>query len=115
VAGPVYTALIGPNVTPHFVSVTPYQHENVLRTVLDALEIPVHPGASAAAHPMTEFFAGYVTVTSPAPNSVSGMQVPVSATAPKPPQKIYQLQVWDKGTGRKLAESAPGTSAFRQT
>jgi len=115
VAGPVYTALIGPNVTPHFVSVTPYQHENVLRTVLDALEIPVHPGASAAAHPMTEFFTGYVTVTSPAPNSTGGIQVPVSATATEAAAKIYQLQVWDKGTGRKLAESAPGTSAFRQT
>ena len=115
VAGPVYTALIGPNVTPHFVSVTPYKHENALRTLLDALGISAHPGASAAAIPMTEFFAGHVTVTSPAPNSVTGRLVPISASATEANAKIYQLQVWDKGTGQKLAESAPGTSTFRQT
>lgn len=28
--------------------------------------------------------------------------------------QIYQIQVWDKGTGQKLAEAAPGTSIFKQ-
>jgi phosphatidylinositol-3-phosphatase len=115
IAGPVYTALIGPNVTPGFVSVTPYKHENSFRTLLDALAIPVHPGASATAIPMTEFFTGYVTVTSPLPASVTGTLVPVSATATEANSRIYQLQVWDRSTGQKLAESAPGTSTFQQT
>src|SRR5215469_15665938 len=64
-AGPVYTALIGPNVTPHTVSLAPYTHENSLRTILDALGIAAHPGGSATAAPMIDFFTGAVTVASP--------------------------------------------------
>src|SRR5262249_36578301 len=55
-AGPVYTALIGPNVIPGFASDTPYKHENAFRTILDSLQIPAHPGASATASPMSDFF-----------------------------------------------------------
>lgn len=115
IAGTVYTALVGPNVTPHFISNTPYKHENAFRTLLDALGIPVHPGASATANPMTEFFAGYVTVSSPMQDAVTSTQVPVRASAMEANANIYQLQVWDRGTGQKLAESAPGTSIFQQT
>jgi len=115
IAGTVYTALIGPNVTPHTISHTLYKHENTFRTVLDALGIAVHPGASASAVPMTEFFSGYVTVNSPAQNAITGTQVPVSALAIEASAQIYQIQVWDRATGQKLAESAPGTSTFQQT
>ena len=114
-AGLVYTALIGPNVAPHKVSNVPYKHENTLRTILDALTIPVHFGATANAAPMSDFFAGSVTVTSPAQNAVTSTQVPVSASATESSAQIYQIQVWDKSTGTKLAESAPGTSTFQQT
>jgi phosphatidylinositol-3-phosphatase len=113
-AGPVYTALIGPNVTPHTVSITPYTHENALRTILDALGIAAHPGGSATAAPMTEFFTGAVAVTSPAQNAVTGTQVLISASASES-TKIYQLQVWDNLSGQKLGESAPNTSTFSQT
>lgn len=114
IAGPVYTAVIGPNVTPHTVSNTLYHHENALRTLLDALGISTHPGASATAAPMKEFFSGYVTVTSPAQNAITGTQVAVIASATEANAQIYQLQVWDRTTGTKLAESAPGTSTFQQ-
>jgi phosphatidylinositol-3-phosphatase len=113
-AGPVYTTLIGPNVTPHTVSITPYTHENSLRTILDALGIAAHPGGSATAAPMTEFFTGAVAVTSPAQNAITGTQVLVSASASES-TKVYQLQVWDNLSGQRLGESAPNTSSFNQT
>ena len=112
--GPVYTTLIGPNVTPHTVSITPYSHENSLRTILDALGIAAHPGGAATAAPMTEFFTGAVAVTSPAQNAITGTQVLISASASES-TKVYQLQVWDNLSGQKLGESAPNTSSFNQT
>jgi adenine/guanine phosphoribosyltransferase-like PRPP-binding protein len=113
-AGQVYTALIGPTVTPHTVSLTPYAHENALRTILDALGITTYPGASATAAPMTDFFSGAITVSSPAQNAVTGTQVVVNATASEP-AKVYQLQVWDNLSGKMLAESSPNTSSINQT
>src|ERR1700739_2975521 len=113
-AGLIYTALIGPNVTPHSVSNAPYKHENTLRTILDALGISTHPGASATAAPMKDFFAGFVTVAAPLQNAVTSTQVLVNASATESGAQIYQIQVWDKGTGQKLAESAPGTSTIKQ-
>ena len=115
IAGAVYTAVIGPNVTPHSTSTTLYKHENTFRTILDALGIAAHPGASATAGPLADFFSGHVTVTSPAQNAITDTQVAVNASAAEPSAQIYQLQVWDSTTGVKLGESAPGTSAINQT
>ena len=115
VAGQVYTAVIGPNVTPNTVSHTSYKHENTLRTLLDALGITTTPGASAIAAPMKDFFSGYVTVASPAPNAITGPQVLINASAVETGIQIYQLQVWDNTTGQKLAESTPGSSTIYQT
>lgn len=116
VAGLVYTAIIGPNVTPRTVSRTPYKHQNLLRTMLDALGISTHPGASASASPMTDFFTtGSITVSSPAQNTVTGTQVQVIASATEPNAQIYQIQVWDHTTGTKLGQSVPGTSTINQT
>ncbi len=114
-AGLVYTAVIGPNVTPNTVSNTPYKHEHTLATLLDALGIATHPGASASVAPMKDFFSGYVTVISPAQNAVTGTQVLVNASATEAVAQIYQIQVWDKTTGQKLAESSPGSASFNQT
>jgi acid phosphatase len=52
----IYTAVIGPRVKPHFQSALPYRHENALRTILDALGVPVYPGASVTAADMSDFF-----------------------------------------------------------
>ena len=55
-SGIVYTAIIGPKVIPHYVSNIRYQHQNTLRTLLDALKITTYPGYSATASPMQDFF-----------------------------------------------------------
>ena len=52
----VYTAVIGPSVIPHTVSNMPYKHENTLRTMLDALQIPTPMGWAATAADMFDFF-----------------------------------------------------------
>ncbi|HWC18039.1 MAG TPA: alkaline phosphatase family protein, partial [Terriglobales bacterium] len=52
----VYTAVIGPKVKHGTVSSSFYKHENLLRTMLDALGISSYPGASAAASDMRDFF-----------------------------------------------------------
>lgn len=53
----VYTAVIGPTMTPHAVSRTLYKHENTLRTIFDALGLANYPGAAATASDMSDFFA----------------------------------------------------------
>jgi len=113
-AGLVYTAVIGPNVTPNTVSNNRYKHENTLAALLDALGITARPGASTGAAPMADFFSGSVVVTSPIQNAVLGTQVLVNASATESAAQIYQLQVWDKTSGQKLAESSPGSAIFNQ-
>jgi Tfp pilus assembly protein PilW len=54
--GSVYTGVIGPKVIPGTVSNVAYKHENLLRTMLDALGITTYPGWSASAAPMSDFF-----------------------------------------------------------
>lgn len=114
-AGRVYTAIIGPNVTPKTISTKAYQHQNTLRTILDALGLTIELGATANVTAMTDFFGGHVTITSPAPNAVTGAQVQVTASATESSAQIYQLQVWDDTTGKKLGESAPGTSTINES
>src|SRR5579864_7105566 len=114
-AGLVYTAVIGLNVIRNTVSRTPYKHENTLRTLLDALGITNHPGASANVSAMKDFFGGGVTVLSPVQNATTGPQVLVSASATEPSAQIYQIQVWDRTTGTKLGQSPANTSTINQT
>jgi acid phosphatase len=54
--GHVFTAVIGPSVVPHTMSNTRYSHQNILRTVLDALGVSAYPGAAATASDMSDFF-----------------------------------------------------------
>jgi len=86
----VYTALIGPKVSPHTVSSVLYHHENALRTMLDALGRKNYPGASATAADMSDFFEvnnskPEVSVTSPVNNSSVGSPVLVQASASPSP------------------------------
>jgi hypothetical protein len=86
----VYTALIGPKVTPHKVSRMSYKHENALRTMLDSLGIRSYPGASATASDMSDFFSTggikpHVIVSDPASGSTMSSPVPVQATASASP------------------------------
>jgi len=52
----VFTAVIGPNVKRGFQSNVWYQHENTLRTILDAFGVTLYPGASQTAADMADLF-----------------------------------------------------------
>jgi hypothetical protein len=54
--GQVMTVLVGPHVKTAFRSSTMYQHQSVLRTILQLLQVSDMPGASAVANSMGEFF-----------------------------------------------------------
>lgn len=96
----VYTALIGPKVTPHTVSATPYKHENTLRTMLDSLAIRNYPGASATVSDMSDFFSTggikpQVIVGAPASGSTMNSPVPIQASAdPSPGHSVSGWKVY---------------------
>jgi acid phosphatase len=54
--GQVMTVLVGPHVKTGFRSSTMYQHQSLLRLVLQLLNVSDMPGASAVASSMGEFF-----------------------------------------------------------
>lgn len=54
--GQVATVLLGAHVRTQFQSVTFYQHQSTLGLILDLLGVPDHPGLSASAPSMIEFF-----------------------------------------------------------
>lgn len=102
--GQVYTALIGPNIRSHYVSGSYYQHQNTLRTILQALGISAYPGDSVNASAMSDFFsssAGSVVINSPANISMQGTTVVVNAAASELGSKIDHMEIWDNGA--KLA------------
>jgi acid phosphatase len=54
--GQVATVLLGTHVKTVFRSTTFYQHQSTLRLILDLLQVGEHPGLSATATSMNEFF-----------------------------------------------------------
>jgi phosphatidylinositol-3-phosphatase len=54
--GQVAMVMVGTHVKAGFKSTTFYQHQSTLRVVLDLLRVPDHPGNSAVAPTMGEFF-----------------------------------------------------------
>ena len=54
--GQVMTVLVGPHVKSAFRSSTMYQHQSLLRLILQLLQVNDMPGASAVASSMGEFF-----------------------------------------------------------
>lgn len=54
--GQVATVLVGPHIKAGFKSVAMYQHQSLLRLVLDSLRVSDLPGAAAGAPSMGEFF-----------------------------------------------------------
>ena len=101
----VYTALIGPQVTPHTISAIPYKHENSLRTILDSLGIKKYPGASSTASDMTDFFTTKnskpeVIVSSPAGGAMLSSPVAIQASAfPPTGHSITGWWVYVDGVG----------------
>jgi acid phosphatase len=101
-AGQIYTAVIGPNVKPGYVSNLAYKHENTLRTMLDALGISTYPGWSASVADMSDFFpsgAGSVVINSPANGSTQGASLLVNAAASELGAKVDHMEVWDTFNG----------------
>jgi phosphatidylinositol-3-phosphatase len=101
----VYTAVIGPKVTQHTVSATPYKHENTLRTMLDALGVRSYPGAAATVSDMSDFFSTNgikpeVIVGGPASSSTMASPVPIQATAhPSPGHSIAGWWIYVDSVG----------------
>ncbi|HEY7405859.1 MAG TPA: alkaline phosphatase family protein [Candidatus Angelobacter sp.] len=54
--GQVAMVMVGAHVKPGFKSTTFFQHESTLRVILDLLQVSDHPGKSATAPQMQEFF-----------------------------------------------------------
>ena len=55
--GHVEAVLIGPNVRPGFQSTVHYQHQNMLKMMMEALGMTSFPGASSTATSMSDFFS----------------------------------------------------------
>jgi hypothetical protein len=98
--GQIYTAFLGPNVKPASVTSKYYQHQNTLRTILDALAIQTYPGGAGSAADISDLFssaAGSVVVDSPANQSMQGISVAVRAAASELASPIDHMEIWDNG------------------
>ncbi|HXB22581.1 MAG TPA: alkaline phosphatase family protein [Candidatus Solibacter sp.] len=56
IGGHVATVVVGPRVRPGFRSITMHQHQDTLRSMLQALQVSNMPNAAATANSMGEFF-----------------------------------------------------------
>jgi acid phosphatase len=54
--GRIAAVVVGPKVIPRVRSAVLYQHQNLLRTISDAVGLTTFPGAAATAKPMKDFF-----------------------------------------------------------
>ena len=92
--GHVAAVMIGPAVKKGFKSTAFYQHQNILRTTLDALSVNSYPGVGGSSADMSDFFGAAapppsgcragstgVTVCSPAAGSTVGSPVHFTAAA----------------------------------
>jgi hypothetical protein len=108
----VYTALVGPRVTPHTVSSVSYKHENALRTMLESLEVKAYPGAAANVADMADFFTTEgskpeVFVSSPAGGASLSSPITVQASAfPTAGHTINGWRMYVDGVGSYSAGAA---------
>jgi acid phosphatase len=103
--GHIAAVMVGPGVKKGFKSAALYQHQNVLRTALDALGVTTYPGATSTAANMADLFgtttppanctAGTtgVTVCSPRSGSTSGSPVKFTAAA-KSSNPIMTMRIY---------------------
>jgi acid phosphatase len=78
--GRIATLLIGPQVRPGYNSQILYGPQNLLRTICDAMELKVCPGAGASSLPMLDAF-NTVSITSPFPGAAVASPVAVHAVS----------------------------------
>ena len=82
--GHIFVALIGPKVKPGVRVGNLYQHQHLLRTLMEALGMTTFPGAAANASDMAPFFG---SSTPPAPSGTPAVTItspPAGTTAPSP-------------------------------
>lgn len=123
--GHVAALMVGPNVKKNYKSTALYQHQNLLRTVMDALGMNTYPGAAATAADMADFFTGSstptptptpipsgcaavvngVTVCSPAAGSTVGSPVRFTAAA-KSTLPITAMRIYIDGVSAYLTSAA---------
>ena len=89
--GRIATLVIGPQVKPAYQSNALNAHQNLLRTICDAMELSSCPGAGALAAPMTDFF-NRVSISSPTPNSTVYSPVHIQATTTNS-SPVYAMQI----------------------
>ncbi|HKD79644.1 MAG TPA: alkaline phosphatase family protein [Candidatus Angelobacter sp.] len=70
--GRVAAVIVGPGVNKGFKSTVLYQHQNLLRTMLDALGVNHYPGAAATAKDMADVFIGGTPSPTPTPTPTPG-------------------------------------------
>lgn len=80
--GHIATLMVGPGVKKTFKSSTLYQHQNLLRTVMDAVGITTYPGAAASAIDMADAFSASPSPT-PTPTP-SPTPTPTPSPTPTP-------------------------------
>jgi phosphatidylinositol-3-phosphatase len=66
--GHVAFVMVGPGVKKGFKSTALYQHQNLLRTVMDAIGVHSYPGAAATAGDMSDMFTGSSPTPTPTPS-----------------------------------------------
>ncbi len=107
--GHVAALVIGPKAKKGFKSTVLYQHQNELRTMLDALGVTSYPGSAASAADMADFFGGLsascvaantgVTVCSPAAGSTVNSPVHFVAAA-KSTHPITAMRIYIDGVSK---------------
>lgn len=65
--GRVAAVLVGPGVKKGFKSTATYQHQNLLRTMMEALGVNSYPAAAATAKDMADVFTGSAPAPTPSP------------------------------------------------
>jgi hypothetical protein len=108
--GKVAAVVIGPGAKKSFKSTTFYQHQNILRTTMDALGVNSYPGVAASSADMSDFFgasappactanATGVTVCSPAAGTTVNSPVHFTAAA-KSTHPITAIRIYVDNVSR---------------
>ena len=82
--GHVAAVVIGPKVRKGSKSTTFYQHQNVLRTTLDALGVKTYPGSAAGAADMADLFGGAASTICAATSGVKVCSPAAGSTVASP-------------------------------
>ncbi len=101
--GRTATLVIGPQVKPGFRSTRLYAHQNLLRTVCDAMGLTSCPGAAAVSNPMSDLF-NTVSIAAPLNNSQVFSPVHIQATT-KNSSTVTAVQVYVDNVLRYTAAS----------